>query len=97
MNQETPQSFHSGRTGVLSKYTFYPPLKKEIKINQFTINVIKIDPFVSAILQVILYDLDEKPVDSRMYQLVGQDYLDWKDDSYLVNYVKTKLQQESQN
>ena len=77
------------------KYNFYPPLRKETKLNQFSINILRLVPFESAILQVILYDLDGKSVDSRTYNLTGQDYLDWHDDSYLTTYVKSRLQEES--
>ena len=78
------------------KYTFYPPVKREIKINQFCINVVEIKLFSYVKISVGLFDINDQLVDNRMYEMSGDDYLEWgEDDGYIVRYVKAKLQEES--
>ena len=77
---------------------FYPPFKKEIKINQFDVKVVELNLFKNAKLAVCLHDEDNNPVDWRYYQLDNDDYSNWNgsDDSYIVNYVKRKLREETE-
>ena len=78
--------------------TFYPPIIKSVKLNTFRITDVKIKLFESATFTVLLFDQDNKLCDGRYYELDTQSYLEWNaDDSWLVKWVKTKLQQESEN
>jgi len=78
-------------------HTFYPYIKKEIKINQFEIYVDKLVLFESVEIRVCLYSDDDKPMDWRYYVLSGDDYKNWSnDDGYLVKYVKLKLRKEQE-
>ena len=77
----------------------YPPIKlppqSSSKI-QIIIRDIKIFEYVRLIVNLL--DIDDKIIDTRLYLLQGDDYNNWgTDDNYLVNWVKTKLQNESQN
>lgn len=77
---------------------FYPPITKTIRMNQFSVSVSELILFQSVKISVILYDSDTNiPTDNRLYTLQGQDYTNWGgDDKYITDYVKSKLQQESQ-
>jgi hypothetical protein len=78
-----------------TKFSFYPQLKKEIKINQFCINVIEFRLFNYVKISVGLFDTNNMLVDNRLYTLEGDDYTAWgEDDNYVVRYVKARLQQE---
>ena len=78
--------------------TFYPPIIKSVKLNTFRITDVKIKLFESATFTVLLFDQDNKLCDGRYYELNTEEYLQWNaDDSWLVKWVKTKLQQESNN
>jgi hypothetical protein len=82
----------------MNKIFFYPPIIQNIKLNKFTVSVNDIILFTSCTLLAILYDAEDRPYDNRMYKLEGSDYLEWNsDDKYIIDYVKSKLQQESQN
>ncbi|MFZ4799456.1 MAG: hypothetical protein ACOYMA_18295 [Bacteroidia bacterium] len=75
----------------------YPPIKREQKINQFRIEVNQLILFKSVSLNVILYDQDDNFVCVKMIRLENEDYNAWANDKYIIDYVKQKLQQESQN
>jgi len=78
--------------------TFYPPIIKSVKLNTFRITDVKIKLFESATFTVLLFDQDNKLCDGRYYTLNTEEYLQWNaDDSWLVKWVKNKLQQESEN
>lgn len=73
-------------------YTFYPPIKKEIVINSFKINIIHLELFKCVRIMVMLYDINEKLIDNRMFMLDGDEYKAWSDDdNYIIRYVKEKL------
>lgn len=76
-------------------YTIYPPIKREQKINQFKVEVSQLILFTSVSLNVILYDADDKFVCVKSVRLEGADYEAWsEDDSYIIKYVRTLLQDE---
>jgi len=78
--------------------TFYPPIIKSVKLNTFRITDVKIKLFESASLTVLLFDQDNNLCDSRFYELDIESYLEWNaDDSWLVKWVKNKLQNETEN
>jgi hypothetical protein len=81
-----------------SNITIYPPLKKSITLNSITVDVFELKLFEYVKVACILYDLNNNPIDSRVYTLTGEDYLNWSnDDSYIINYCKKRLQMETGN
>lgn len=79
-------------------HIFYPPLKREQKLNQFDVSIIEMVLFQYVKLAVCLFDSDGKPADWRHYTLTGDDYTAWSsDDTYIVNFVKQKLREESES
>jgi hypothetical protein len=81
--------------GTSKLHSFYPPLKKEIKINQFEIKVVELVLFKYVRIAVCLHDSEGKPIDWRYYVLDGTDYSNYgTDDTYVVNYVKRRLREE---
>ena len=80
------------------KIIFYPPIIQTIKLNKFTVSINELILFTSCSVSVILYDVEDRPYDNRLYKLENEDYSNWAgDDKYITDYVKAKLQQESQN
>ena len=78
--------------------TFYPPINRVVKINSFKIADVRIDLFEKATFRVLLFDADGKLADNKFFELTTDEYSLWSnDDKYLVNWVKIKLQDESQN
>ena len=76
-------------------HTFYPYIRKEIKINQFQVLVERLTLFESAELRVGLYSDDGKLMEWRNFILSGEDYIKWTDDDkYVINYVKQRLRSE---
>jgi len=51
------------------------------------ISVVSITPFVSAVISVTFYRANNIRGDRVYLELTGQDYLNWVDDNWLVNYV----------
>jgi hypothetical protein len=51
------------------------------------ISVVSITPFISAVISVTFYRENNIRGDRVYLELTGQDYLNWVDDNYLVNYV----------
>jgi hypothetical protein len=82
-----------------NKIIFYPPIQKSIKMNKFTVSITELILFTSCTISVVLYDSDtDIPIDNRLYKVEGQEYLAWdSNDQYIISFVKTKLQQESNN
>lgn len=79
-------------------YSFYPPLKKEIKINQFRVKVVELELFKYVRIAVGLFDSDGNFVDQKLFNLTEQDYAQWStDDSYVINFVKKKLREQRES
>jgi len=79
-----------------STIPIYPPLKKYITLNSITVDVFELKLFEYVKVACLLYDTDNNPIDSRIYTLIGEDYLSWSnDDSYIINYCKKQLQNET--
>ena len=79
-------------------HTFYPQLKKEIKINQFKIKVLELELFKHLKIVVALLDTDGNYVEQKFYTLDGDDYLQWaNDDTYVINFVKRKLREQRES
>jgi hypothetical protein len=82
----------------INKYTFYPPVKREIRINQFSIDILSMTLFDNVKIVVHLYDENGLLQDNKFYLLSGEEYKAWaSDDNYIVQYVKAKLQEERNN
>jgi len=61
-------------------------------ISSFSIDVINIKLFQSAILNVILYDENKNYISSQSVEINGDDYKKWgNDDSYISNFIAQKL------
>ena len=74
----------------------YPPIKKVQTMNQFNINVLELKLFESVKLSVLLFDSDNIILDSRVYIIEINDYLQWNnDDKYILDWVRNRLQQET--
>lgn len=71
----------------------YPPLPINTA-NKFRVFIRNIELFKSATINVVLYnDNDNKTIlNSLIFKLEGDEYLNWADDKYIMDYVKNKLQ-----
>ena len=79
-------------------YSFYPPLKKEIKINQFRVKVVELELFKYVRIAVGLFDSDGNFVDQKFFNLVDEEYTQWSnDDTYVINFVKRKLREQRES
>jgi hypothetical protein len=79
----------------LTTYNIYPPVKKYLSMNSISVFVYDIVLFQSVKVICTLYDIDNKEQDTRKYYLTGDDYTNWTDDNYIINYCKRKLQEEA--
>ena len=68
-----------------------PAKIKTIELIKATIWIREISLFDYAIIDVRLVDSIGSVHDTFSYKLEGQDYLDWKDDQYLIDWIKSKL------
>jgi hypothetical protein len=77
------------------EFNVYPNIKQSVTICKASITVQSYIIFKSATLMVSLYDTDDNYVCVKVYTLEGADFSNWgTDDSYIVNWVKSKLQNE---
>lgn len=68
------------------------PLDIIRKIEKVELAEIKVIPFTSAIIKVMLRDINDVYIDNRNLEMTTPDYLAWlNDDTYLVNWVLTQL------
>jgi hypothetical protein len=75
----------------------FPNIKKSVTVCKAIITVQSIVLFESITLSVSLIDTNDTTVEVRVYTISGNDYAGWGvDDSYIVNWVKAKLQDEGQ-
>ena len=73
-------------------YSFYPPLKKQILMNNFRVKVIELLLFKYVKIAVLLFDNEGNPIEQKIYILEGEDYTKWSDDdTYIIQYVKKQL------
>jgi hypothetical protein len=76
------------------EFPLYPPIKKTINICKFTYSMLELKLFESV--RVLVYLIDDTDIirESRHYDISGDGYKAWsKDDQYIVNLIKMKLQQ----
>jgi hypothetical protein len=56
-------------------------------ITKFDVRVLEIVLFKSCILGVSFYNDERKFVEYRTFRLEGQDYDNWTNDAYLIDYI----------
>lgn len=58
----------------------------------FKIDVLELILNTSCTFRVVLYDIDNIPIECKILYMTGYEYQDWKgSDSYAVQWVKTQL------
>jgi hypothetical protein len=76
-------------------HIFYPELKRETRLNQFSVSIRELVLFQRVSIVVHLYTIDGKLYENLFYTLEGDEYTAWSsDDSYIISWVKTKLRGE---
>ena len=65
-------------------------ITKKFTISHYEIGNILLNPNVSAIVQVIFYEDNNKRHD-RSFLLIDKDYTDWQTDDYLYSYINTNF------
>jgi len=76
------------------EYAIYPPIKKIINICKFKYNILEVKLFESIRVAVYLFDDKDLMVEARQYLIEKEEYKLWsQDDQYIVNLIKTKIQQ----
>ena len=71
----------------------YPNLKKTFNICKAKIRILSLVLFTSANIEVRLFDENDKLVDTKNFFIKDDEYTLWKDDEYLLELIKTKLQE----
>ena len=74
-------------------YDIEPITKTKVNIvSKIEISIIELLLFKSVKVRVVLFDDNKNIINSNILTLIGQDYLNWKDDdNYIVDYVKTNI------
>ena len=65
-------------------------ITKTFLIMYYEIGNILLNPNISAVVQVIFYDNDNKRHD-RSFLLIDKDYTDWQTDDYLYSYINSNF------
>ncbi len=64
----------------------------EVKtVKYFNIQIGSVELFTKADIRILLLNENKQVIDYKDIELTGQDYLDWKDDSYIIDKVKQIL------
>lgn len=58
--------------------------------NKISINVLSIELNIRAIIRVRFYSSDTKLLNSEEFVLDGEDYTNWHNDDYLIDYISYK-------
>lgn len=79
----------------MAEIPIYPNLKKTILMVKCRYNIFNYLPFTSAQISAQLFDENDLPVETRIYQIDNTNGFDkWgADDTYIQNWIKTKLQE----
>ena len=76
-------------------FNVYPNIKQSVTICRASITVQSYVMFKSATLMVSLFDTNDNFVCVKVYTIEDLDFSNWgTDDSYIINWVKSKLQNE---
>lgn len=59
-------------------------------IRKIKINVLHIELNVKATIQTLCYNIDGLLLTAYVFELSGEDYQNWQNDSWLINYVCNK-------
>ena len=70
------------------------PMTRTVLINEAIIWVRQLKLFEYAWIEVSIRDDCDKSWDNFRYKIEGEEYLNWKDDQYLIDWVKNKLSNE---
>lgn len=71
-------------------YINIEPKTINLTSTKIEINILYIELNTSASIQVKFYSTDSKLLNTEEFILDGDDYHDWVDDTYLINYVCDK-------
>lgn len=79
----------------MAEFPVYPNLKKTILMVKCRYNIYNYLPFTSAQISAQLFDENDLPVETRIYEINNTNGFDkWgSDDSYIQNWIKNKLQE----
>ena len=66
-------------------------IKKSI-IEAFEISNVMIIPNTSATISIFVY-CDDNTLQERIFMLIGKNYDDYVDDTYLYNYIQTNIEE----
>ena len=70
----------------------YPNIKRTISIVKLTVNVIEIKLFEYIRVVVLFMGENDKPIDSQIMTIEGDDYKAWgNDDTYIYEWVKKQF------
>lgn len=72
------------------EYINIQPKEVILTATKINIKVVYLELNQSAIISVKLFNNDSKLIDSNEFVLEGEQYDDWHDDDYLIDYVCTK-------
>lgn len=72
------------------KFINIQPKELILEAQQIGISILHIDLNVMAVVRVQLYSQDSKLIDSNEFILEGEDYQNWINDDYLIQYVCNK-------
>jgi hypothetical protein len=67
------------------------PITRSVLLGQALIWVRQVKLFEYAVIEVRLMDDFDKTYDVLTYRIEGQEYFNWKDDNYLIDWVRNKL------
>jgi len=78
------------------EYPLYPNVKKTFTICKFKYNILEIKLFESVHVAVHLFNENNLLIDTKQYLIKDAEYKAWNaDDTYLINLIKTKIQNGS--
>lgn len=70
----------------------YPNIKRTISIVKLTVEVLEIKLFEYIRILVLFIDENDKPIDSQIHTIEGEDYKGWgNDDAYIYEWVKKQF------
>lgn len=76
------------------EFPVYPNITRSIKICKFKYQVLEVKLFQSIRIVVYLMNENNLLIDSMQLLIEGTEYTSWsQDDSYIINLIKTKIQQ----
>jgi len=74
----------------MNQYINIQPKSICLEGSKITIDVLALELNSYAVIRVNLYDDTDKILDTVQFVLSGDEYKQWQDDNYLINYVCNK-------